>query len=293
MSFVISIFALIGVEGMDEKNKNVVMDMIKSEEMRSYFLELLHEQTEEIISAINSVDAKRVQGDVSKLETQLSQKIEEHNEQKQNLQTLLDEKNAEIKKFSERQAKMEKKNSELIIKNEELKCYLSEERANSKKSQLALEEEKSQLLEKLKEYESNFSVLYHLHDTYKLLPSNIKQRISNIFTNDNVYSMIVTVSDWNNIEGLWGFTKRRIIEDEQEGLEEVVNLFIESFNLFSIIEGSGRYKLINPSVGDRFDSDKHSIKGIKTDGKIEKVLLSGIYDAASKKTVFKAVVQIL
>ena len=39
---------------MGEKAKTVIMDVLKSDEMRAFLKEMLHEQTEEIVSTINS-----------------------------------------------------------------------------------------------------------------------------------------------------------------------------------------------------------------------------------------------
>ena len=288
---------------MGEKAKTAIIDLMKSDEMRAYFKEMMHEQTEEIVSAISFADEKRMQGDVEGLRKKLSQEKQLYGDLKQtnselvsqngNLQSLLDEKIKEFERMSEQYREIDKKVSTLEMQNAQLIDSLEKEKTKIEKCRITWEEEKRQMSEELNGFEKRFSGINSLHKHYASLPSSVKQRISNIFSNDNVYSMIVAVSDWNSIEGLWGFTKRRIIEDEIEGLYELVNLFSEAFYLFSMIEGNGRYELIKPNVGDRFDSDKHSIKGIKTDGTIEKVLLSGIYDSVSKKTVFKAVVQIL
>lgn len=288
---------------MGEKVKTVIIDMMKSDEMRAFYKEVLQEQTEEIVSAINSVDEKRMQADVEELRNQLSQEKQLYSDIKQknselilqneNLQSTLTEKTKEFESLSEQYGELEKKVSTLEIQNDQLLHTLEDKKASIEKCRIIWEEEKRRMSEELDCFERRFSRINSLCKHYNSLPISVKQRISNIFSNDNVYSMIVAVSDWNSIEGLWGFTKRRIIEDEVEGLCELVNLFTESFYLYSMIEGNGRYELISPNAGERFDSDKHSIKGIKTDGAIEKVLLSGIYDSVSKKTVFKAVVQIL
>ena len=43
---------------MGEKTKNVIVDMLKSDEMKAYFRELLNEQTSEIVSSIESTEKK-------------------------------------------------------------------------------------------------------------------------------------------------------------------------------------------------------------------------------------------
>ena len=279
-----------------------VRDMIKSEEMREYFRELLKEQTTEIVSSINFAEKKKEQQEIFDLREKISQeketreelerKVSELKKENSNLQKILEVKDSKMIEYLEYQGELKKENAKLVIQNKQLAASLMDEQEKSEKNQSALEEEKRKISDELKDYEDKFSLVYNLYNVYCLLPTNIKQRICNIFADENIYSMIVAVSNWNSIEGLWGFTKRRIIEDENEGLSELVDLFMESFRLYSVIDGSKRYELIIPGIGDRFDSDKHSIKGVKTDGIVEKVLLTGIYDSLLKKTVFKAVVQI-
>lgn len=288
---------------MCESVENAVRNMMKSEEMREYFQELLKKQTTEIVSSINYADKKKEQQEILDLREKISQeketrvelerKISELAKENSDLKNVLEANAFEMKKCLEYKGKLEKENSELVIQKEQLATSLIDEQKKLEKIQSTLEAEKQKISEELKNYEDRFSLIYNLYKVYCSLPINIKQRICNIFADDNIYSMIVAVSKWDSIEGLWGFTKRRIIEDENEGLSELVDLFIKSFKLYSVIDGSGRYELITPCVGDRFDSDKYSIKGIKTDGVVEKVLLRGIYDSISKKIIFKAVVQIL
>lgn len=288
---------------MGEETKSVILDILKSDEMKDYFRELLTEQTIELVSAIDSVEKKKNNKEICELNDKISQarKVQNNMERqlsnlesvKLNMESILNEKNAEISQLSDTLRKIEQENGDLRTSNEQLTSKLLDERGKNKEIKSNLEAEKRNISEKLKEYERNFVDAYALYNYYKSLPISLKQRISNIFVSENVYSMITVSSDWNCIEGLWGFTKRRIIEDENEGLCELVCLFSKSFELYSVVDGSGRYKLISPCVGDKFDSDRHSIKGIKTDGTIEKVLLDGIYDSISKKTVFKAVVQVL
>lgn len=287
---------------MGEKARIAIIDFMKSDEMRDFFKEVLQEQTEEIVSAINSVDEKRIQGDIDELRNQVSREkqicsdIKQKNSelilQNKNLQLMLGEKIKEVENLSEQNSELEMKISTLELQNGQLNQLFENEKASTEQCRFTWEEEKRVMSDKLVSFEERFSTINTLYEQYNGLPISVKQRISNIFANDNVYSIIVAVSDWNSIEGLWGFIKRRIIEDEKEGLSELINVFTESFSLYSLIEGTGRYKLIIPNIGDRFDSDIHSIKGIKTDGVIEKVLLTGIYDFVSKKIVFKALVQI-
>lgn len=287
---------------MGDKTKNFIIESMKSEEMRDFLRDILQEQTGEIIQAFNSVDENRIQGDIEKLQSQLSQEMQTRNElensnsdlilQNEKLQTLFNEKENIVEELNRRLAEQEKKVAGLESQNGQLEKLLEEKKERLEQSLLAWEAEKTAMSDKLDSYEERYSRINVLYEEYKKLPISVKQRISNIFANGNVYSLVVAASDWNSIEGLWGFTKRRIIEEDEEGLTELINVFTESFYLYSTMDGTGRYELITPNIGDHFDSDLHGIKGVKTDGVIEKVLLAGIYDSVARKTIFKALVQI-
>ena len=76
-------------------------------------------------------------------------------------------------------------------------------------------------------------------------------------------------------------------------MENLVLLFTSAFHIFVLSDSVTRYELITPNYGDDFDSDLHSVKGSKTDGKISKVLLPGVYDVLNDRIVFKTVVEII
>lgn len=250
---------------MGEKSNSESIEIIQLD--KEYVEKLLNEQTAEIIKAFNKVDKERQCNDIQKLKGQLSQAEEQY-------------------------AQLETKVDSFQKQNEELAAALEEESSNARKKIDDLKQEKEKLISQIEEYENKYACIDKVYNCYIELPEKIKRRITNIFANGNLYSIIVAVSDWKGIEGIWGFTKRRIIEDENEGIAELISLFEAAFHMFTLIDGNKKYELISPKVGERYDSDRHSIKGIKTDGIIKEVLLSGIYDSVSNKTMLKAVVQI-
>lgn len=283
------------VKDMGDRVKNVIMDIVKTEEIREYFDEILREQTQEIVSLINTAEVEKLRIQLSEKETlcnDLKRNSLDLEESNRKLQSLIDDRIKEQEEVSEKCREFEKEISVLQTTNQQLSVTLEEEKNELEKNRNLWETEKSQMLVELDEYKKRFLRVNSFYNHYLALPENIKQRLGNIFPNENIYSMIVAICNWNCIEGLWEFTKRRIIEEEYEGLIDLVGLFMESFNLFAQIEGNKRYELITPSIGEQFDSDRHSIKGTKTDGIIEKVLLSGIQDSLRKKIIFKAFVQL-
>ena len=257
------------------KEEKVLSELLNSNELHEYVETLLNEQTEKIINSV------RTEMNTFAVSEDLESKFE--NERKINNELTLEIN--ELKKENELYKKMIEDNA---LENKALKLKVEE----AEKEKIQLNAEKEIALEKANEYEKNFKIAENIYALYQKIPENIKQRMNNIFKGGNRYSFIVAVSDWNNIEGLWEFVKRRIIEEDAEGISELIDLFSNSFELFSLINANTRYVLLKPTAGERFDSDKHSIKGIKTDGQIEKVLLNGIYDMEMKKIIFKSVVEV-
>lgn len=293
---------LIGDIKMGEKTKNVIMDILKSDDMRVYFEEILKEQTSEIIAAFTAKEEDGFAEEIHELKKKLEKEQEQNrilllkNQEletaKKHFEESYEDKKRACEKLQQGKIGVEEQVAALQKQNDQYVLKIKEQKEQADRELQIVKSEKDSAINKLKEYEDKYSCISVAYSNYKSLPESVKQRMSNIFVRDSVYSFIVAVSDWNSIEGIWSFTKRRIIEDETEGLKELVDLFVNSFILYSQIDGSGKYELISPKVGERFDSDKHSIKGIKTDGQIQDVLLKGIFDNIIKKAVFKAVVQI-
>lgn len=287
---------------MGEKAKNAIMEIMKSDDMRAYFEELLKGQTSEIIAVFTAKEEDSFVEEIHKLKEKLEKEQEQNrmlllkNQELETARDHFEESYEDIKrafeKLQQEKIAVEERATALKKQSEQFDLKIIEQKEQADRELQIVKSEKDSAINKLKDYEGKYSCISVAYSNYKSLPERVKQRMSNIFVRDSIYSFIVAVSDWNSIEGIWSFTKRRIIEDETEGVRELVDLFVNSFVLYSKIDGSGKYELIIPKVGERFDSDKHSIKGIKTDGQIQDVLLEGIFDNTTQKAVFKAVVQI-
>ena len=278
------------------KEEKVLRDLLNSNELHEYVETLLKEQTEEIINLIRtemntfavSEDLESKFENEREINNELTLEINELKKENELYKKMIEDNTSENKTLKLKVEDAETEKLQLNAEKEKIENNLN----NIKQQILCEKEEKEIALKKANEYEKNFKIAENIYALYQKIPENIKQRVSNIFKGGNRYSFIVAVSDWNNIEGLWGFVKRRIIEEDAEGISELIDLFSNSFELFSLINANTRYVLLKPTVGEHFDSDKHSIKGIKTDGQIEKVLLNGIYDVEMKRTIFKAVVEV-
>lgn len=270
MSCIADIYVNRRIGRMGEKAKNTIMEILKSDDMRKYLEEILQNQTTEIISSFHALEETRLNEELQTLKTMLS---EEQKKEKEHLEKLYDEKKADCERILQQKLDFENQLAVQTKKNEQLMTSITELRNRIEGELQSEKAEKAVVTSKLEEYEKKYGCINRAFYNYLSLPEGIKQRMGNIFVRENVYSFIVAVSEWDNIEGIWSFTKRRIIEDEGEGLSELIALFVDAFALFNLIKCDGRYELINPEVGERFDFDRHSIKGIKTDGIIEEVLL--------------------
>lgn len=56
---------------MGEKTKNAIMDVLKSDDMRAYFEEILRNQTSEIVSSFRALEETRMSKELQALKTKL------------------------------------------------------------------------------------------------------------------------------------------------------------------------------------------------------------------------------
>lgn len=258
---------------MNEKTKKAITEVLQSREMKKYFDDFFEHQTEEIKKML------------------LDTRTEEQNQQ--NLEELRDEllhKQDTIQILQEKIDKLEKenlnyeekmKNHDMVVQNcEDFKLQLE-----------ASESEKEKILMRKKEYDDRYQKIEAAYEAYQSLPEDMKQRTCAIFGKGDLYSFIKASVEWHNIEGIWEFTKRRIIEEAEEA-DRIKTLFELMFEVYYLFDDKKRYQLINPDIRLRFDSDKETIKGTKTDGIVEKVLLKGIEDVINQKILFKAIIEV-
>ena len=266
---------------MNEKLKNNIIEILKSEEAKKYFEDILRDQTDRIVNEIQIQFKNTENDDLQNIKMILDEEISRNKKLKQEITDIT----SDIENNKKEIQDVLKKNAELVLKLEEKEKYIYQIEHNYTNS---LNKEKQQI----KKVMEDFHAIETKYALYNNLPDNIRMRMSNIFKKNNIYNFIVALSDWNNIEGIWGFVKRRIIEDECEALTDLIKLFLLGFSIYTLAEEKEKYILIQPKEGERYNSDEQSIKGIKTDGIIERVLLDGVFDLNSNKVLLKAVVEL-
>lgn len=273
---------------MNEKLKNNIIEILKSEEVKKYFEDILRHQTDSIVNEIQIQFKNTESDDLQNIKINLDEEIGRNKKLKQEIADITSDIEDNKKEIQD----VLKKNAGLVLKLEEKEKYIDQIEHNYTNS---LDKEKQQIKKVMEDFhaiETKYELIENTYALYNNLPDNIRMRMSNIFKKNNIYNFIVALSDWNNIEGIWGFIKRRIIEDECEALTDLIKLFLLGFSIYTLAEEKEKYILIQPKEGEKYNSDEQSIKGIKTDGIIERVLLNGVFDLNSNKVLLKAVVEL-
>lgn len=238
---------------MGDKTKQILVEVLKSKEISSYLSSLLKQQTEEIVSVLQGTQEKNTVPELLRAED-------------------------EIEKV---RAKCEAETEELKKVNSLLEEKIKRlEKANAKMENFC------------QHYQKQYAEMDEAYKMYLQLSEDTKNRLENIFKNNTIFAVIQAGMSWNNVEGIWEFTRRRIVEEETADVEALKILFQFMFQVFNEQTEEKQYKLIVPSCGERYDSEKQRILGTKTDGYISKVHLCGIYHCMTGKTVQKALVEV-
>ena len=301
-----------GITIMSDR-ENLRLDLVTSENITNYLQSLLEKQSEQIESnIINKIEEqiKEIKVLLDNNETKFQELLKRQNaEETESLKKKLQDetrcKEEAQKASEEKDSLLKKRNKEIDSwknRNEELNKSLEEKKKNI--SELESQKEKNkdeiarhsqriyELEEELKTYKQKYSVIDEALSKYQALSQASKTRIHNIFESDSIYSIVGACYDWRNIEGVWDFAKRRIVEKETNDEENLVFLFEFLLNAYNEQCGQVKYELIKPRSGEKFDSDLHSIIGIQTDGFVSAVSLAGIKNAENGRVIQKALIEV-
>lgn len=146
--------------------------------------------------------------------------------------------------------------------------------------------------DQLQEIIEPYNDIIRAYECFISLSHETRVRISNIYVSENLKSFLAASMQWENIEGLWNYIKRNVIEGDYLDFDYLHRIFVYLFDIYTSQSVESNYKLINPLVGTRYDSDKHIIMGTKTDGFISKVLLEGIENTKTKRLIGKAIIEV-
>lgn len=162
-----------------------------------------------------------------------------------------------------------------------------------------LEKELKSEIDKRKKIESSldyyihqFSDINQVLELYRTFSQEIRDQLKGIFGLGEGCEVIVALSKWGNIEEVWNFAKRRIIESPDASDTTWNEFFKSCLKIFQKTNRDKQIDFINPEEESKYDSDYESSIGIKTDGIVEKLLLVGVKDSVKQEIVFKAVVKL-
>lgn len=180
---------------------------------------------------------------------------------------------------------------ELAQKNEELRSAAAAAR-NFEQDYEKINEANAKLQRELNAWQKEFAEPAKFYRLYKSLPQGIRGRFTDIIADSSIVAFISTGSNIEYVEMFWDSMKRNYAElgAEREALLQIFAYLLELCNAY---QGEQVYELLDDEIGKGFDDDVHmrSENCSKYSGKIEKVLLPGIWNKRSERANKKALVE--
>lgn len=180
---------------------------------------------------------------------------------------------------------------ELAQKNEELRSAAAAARKFEQDYE-KINEANAKLQSEFNAWQKEFAEPAKFYRLYKSLPQGIRGRFTDIIADSSIVAFISTGSNIEYVEMFWDSMKRNYAElgAEREALLQIFAYLLELCNAY---QGEQVYELLDDEIGKGFDDDVHmrSENCSKYSGKIEKVLLPGIWNKRSERANKKALVE--
>ena len=180
---------------------------------------------------------------------------------------------------------------ELAQKNEELRSAAAAARKFEQDYE-KINEANAKLQREFNAWQKEFAKPAKFYRLYKSLPQGIRGRFTDIIADSSIVAFISTGSNIEYVEMFWDSMKRNYAElgAEREALLQIFAYLLELCNAY---QGEQVYELLDDEIGKGFDDDVHmrSENCSKYSGKIEKVLLPGIWNKRSERANKKALVE--
>lgn len=254
------------------------------------------------LAAIDAAEAdKQNEHDLEK-NKKIKKSFDEQAQRIAELQEENDEQAASIKALKRVKEQQEHENSklaeqvknltwELAQKNEELRS------AAAAAGKLEQDYEKinaanAKLQRELNAWQKEFAEPVKFYRLYKSLPQGIRGRFTDIIADASIVAFISTGSNIEYVEMFWDSMKRNYAELGAER-ETLLQIFAYLLELCNAYQGEQVYMLLDDEIGKGFDDDLHmrSENCSKYSGRIEKVLLPGIWNKRSERANRKALVE--
>ena len=180
---------------------------------------------------------------------------------------------------------------ELAQKNEELRSAAAAARKFEQDYE-KINEANAKLQREFNAWQKEFAEPAQFYRLYKSLPQGIRGRFTDIIADSSIVAFISTGSNIEYVEMFWDSMKRNYAElgAEREALLQIFAYLLELCNAY---QGEQVYELLDDEIGKGFDDDVHmrSENCSKYSGKIEKVLLPGIWNKRRERANRKALVE--
>lgn len=254
------------------------------------------------LAAIDAVEAdkqnehdfeknKKIKKSFDELVQRIAELQEENNKQAASINALKRAKEQQENENSKLAEQVKNQAWELAKKNEELRS------AAAAAGKLEQDYEKinaanAKLQRELNAWQKEFAEPVKFYRLYKSLPQGIRGRFTDIIADSSIVAFISTGSNIEYVEMFWDSMKRNYAElgAEREALLQIFAYLLELCNAY---QGEQVYELLDDEIGKGFDDDVHmrSENCSKYSGKIEKVLLPGIWNKRSERANKKALVE--
>ncbi|MCK8826591.1 hypothetical protein MWH25_02355 [Natroniella acetigena] len=193
--------------------------------------------------------------------------------------------------ISSKQRELETKNRKIEeLKNENSSLKAQGEELRLEKSRLHNEVRNQQ--EEIRRLKDRFKGVGDIYKVYLNLSSGNKSSLQGIFKGDSIEEFIYCGVQYDNLESLWEYIKREVIEDKNSEINKLDQIFTYFFAAHNRIYDSPLYKRQEVKVGESIDEDKH-IRGrdSKVIGEIKEVLFRGYINLKTDRVIKKSVVR--
>lgn len=254
------------------------------------------------LAAIDAVEAdKQNEHDLEK-NKKIKKSFDEQAQRIAELQEENDKQAASINALKRAKEQQEHENSKLVeqVKNQAWELAQKNEELRSAAAaagKLEQDYEKinaanAKLQRELNAWQKEFAEPVKFYRLYKSLPQGIRGRFTDIIADASIVAFISTGSNIEYVEMFWDSMKRNYAELGAER-ETLLQIFAYLLELCNAYQGEQVYMLLDDEIGKGFDDDLHmrSENCSKYSGRIEKVLLPGIWNKRSERANRKALVE--
>ena len=207
-------------------------------------------------------DVDRLEGERNSFEQQLKQEKQEH---KSDVDRLEGERNS-----FEQQLEQEKQAHQSEVKR-------LEEEINSLKADIS----------------QRFPDGWHLYQKFLALPSEDRERVASYLYSSDFTAFITSGSQLGSLESIW--TKTLEAKRNGSGAAETMwDVFRYCVRLVNAARGKELIRVLEPNIGDKYDSNKHSTSGTDSaaQGTVKEVILPGFQNLVKKQIVQKSNVRV-